>query len=84
MAEAAGQRDGVATRIHDATCPGRLLGNRLLQAICPICRALGIPRPRGLLAAVGAWGDDEDIDAMLAEVYRQREQAEDRPVALRP
>jgi prevent-host-death family protein len=38
--------------------------------------------PRGLLAAVGAWGDFEELDEVVQEIYRQRERALDRAVAL--
>lgn len=42
-------------------------------------------RPRGALALVGAWGDiaeDEEIDAMLEEIYAARERDTGRPVDL--
>jgi prevent-host-death family protein len=42
-------------------------------------------RLRGALALVGAWGDvvkDEEIDAMLEEVYSARERDRGRPVDL--
>jgi|GEM_PF-831519 len=35
---------------------------------------------RGLLAAIGAWGDDEELDRIVAEIYAAREAAMDRPV----
>lgn len=38
--------------------------------------------PKGLLAAVGAWADYEDLDRVVEDIYRQRERAQDRPVAL--
>ena len=38
--------------------------------------------PKGLLAAVGALADFEELDSMVEEIYRQREQAQDRPVDL--
>ena len=38
--------------------------------------------PKGLLAAVGALADFDGLDSMIEEVYRQREQAQDRPVEL--
>ena len=38
--------------------------------------------PRGLLAAVGAWADFEELDQVIKDIYRHREQAEDRPVSL--
>jgi prevent-host-death family protein len=38
--------------------------------------------PRGLLAAVGVWGDFEELDEVVQEIYRQRERARDRAVAL--
>lgn len=38
--------------------------------------------PRGLLAAVGAWADYEELDQIVENIYRQREEAQDRPVAL--
>ena len=39
-------------------------------------------RSRGLLAAVGAWADFEELDQVIADIYRQRRQAPDRPVSL--
>ena len=39
---------------------------------------------KGLLAALGAWGDDEEIDAFVEGIYRQRELATDRPVEIGP
>ncbi len=38
--------------------------------------------PKGLLAAVGAWADFEEIDQMIDDIYRQREQSKDREVVL--
>ena len=38
--------------------------------------------PRGLLAAVGAWADFEELDEVVQEIYQQRERARDRVVAL--
>lgn len=38
--------------------------------------------PKGLLAAVGAWADYEELDQMVESIYRQREAALDRVVAL--
>ena len=38
--------------------------------------------PKGLLAAVGAWGDFDDLEEIIEDIYRQREQAQDRPVDL--
>ncbi len=40
--------------------------------------------PKGLLAAVGALADFDGLDEMIEEIYRQREQAQDRPVTLEP
>ena len=38
--------------------------------------------PEGLLAAVGALsGFEEEIDEMVADIYRQREKAFDRPIS---
>jgi len=47
----------------------------------------GSPRwkPRGALALVGAWGEfvgDEEIDAMVGEIYAARERDIGRPVDL--
>jgi len=42
-------------------------------------------RPRGALALVGAWGEfveDDEIDAMLEEIYAARERDTGRPVDL--
>ncbi len=38
--------------------------------------------PKGLLAAVGALAEFEELESMVEEIYRQREQAQDRPVDL--
>ena len=38
--------------------------------------------PRGLLAALGAWADFEELDQVVSEIYKQREHAQDRTVAL--
>ncbi|MBI4200849.1 MAG: type II toxin-antitoxin system Phd/YefM family antitoxin [Chloroflexi bacterium] len=38
--------------------------------------------PKGLLAAVGAWADYEDLDQVVESIYRQRKETQDRPVAL--
>ena len=39
---------------------------------------------QGLLAAVGAWADFDELDQVIEDIYRQREQAQDRPVSLEP
>lgn len=42
-------------------------------------------RALGALALVGAWGDlveDEEVDALLAEIYAERERDRGRPVDL--
>src|SRR5579864_6257848 len=36
---------------------------------------------RGLLGAIGAWGDDEELDRLVREIYAAREAAVDRPVS---
>ena len=38
--------------------------------------------PKGLLAAVGALAEFEELESTVEEIYRQREQAQDRPVDL--
>ncbi len=38
--------------------------------------------PGGLLAALGAWADFEEMDDVVADIYRGRERAQDRPVSL--
>ncbi len=38
--------------------------------------------PKGLLAAVGAWAGYEELDQVVENIYRQREEAQDRPVVL--
>ena len=38
--------------------------------------------PKGLLAAVGAWADYEEIDQLVESIYRHREEAQERPVVL--
>lgn len=40
------------------------------------------PAPRGLLAAVGALADFDELDDMIKDIYLQREQAKDRSVSL--
>ena len=40
--------------------------------------------PKGLLAAVGAWGDFDNLEQIIEDIYLQREQAQDRPVSLEP
>lgn len=40
------------------------------------------PRPRrGLLAAIGAWADYDDLDHLIDEIYAARDAAVDRPVS---
>ncbi|MDA0987728.1 MAG: type II toxin-antitoxin system Phd/YefM family antitoxin [Chloroflexi bacterium] len=36
----------------------------------------------GLLAAVGAWSEYQELDQVVEDIYRQREQVQDRPVVL--
>ena len=38
--------------------------------------------PRGLLAAVGALADFDELDEMIEEIYIQREHVKDRAVTL--
>ena len=38
--------------------------------------------PKGLLAAVGAWADYEELDQMVESIYQQREEAQERSVVL--
>ncbi|MBI4312810.1 MAG: Arc family DNA-binding protein [Chloroflexi bacterium] len=38
--------------------------------------------PKGLWAAVGAWAGYEELDQVVEDIYRQREEAQDRPVVL--
>ncbi len=38
--------------------------------------------PKGLLMAVGVWGDIEELDELVEEIYRQRQHALDRAVSL--
>jgi prevent-host-death family protein len=37
---------------------------------------------RGLLAAVGAWAEFEDLDQVVEDIYQRCQQAQDRPVSL--
>jgi prevent-host-death family protein len=37
-------------------------------------------KPRGLLAAVGAWADFEGLEKVIADIYRSRRRAMDRKV----
>ena len=39
------------------------------------------PKKIGLLAAIGAWGDDEELDRIVKDIYAARERAVDRPVS---
>lgn len=39
-------------------------------------------QPTGLLAAVGAWAEYDDLDGFTSDVYRQRRSARDRPVKI--
>ena len=39
---------------------------------------------KGLLAAVGAWADFDDLDQVVEDIYRHRDQAQNRPVSLEP
>jgi hypothetical protein len=38
--------------------------------------------PKGLLAAIGAWADFDELEQVVADIYQQRERAQDRPMAL--
>ncbi len=38
--------------------------------------------PGGLLAALGAWADFEEIDELVADIYQERLEARDRGVWL--
>ncbi len=38
--------------------------------------------PKGLLAAVGAWSEFDELDEMVDHIYRQRGEAQDRDVNL--
>ena len=38
--------------------------------------------PQGLLAAVGAWSEFDELDQMVEDIYKQREEARDRDVNL--
>ena len=38
--------------------------------------------PQGLIAAVGAWSEFEQIDEMVEHIYKQREESWDREVKL--
>ena len=40
--------------------------------------------PKGLLTAVGAWAEFDNLDKVIEDIYNQREQAQDRPVYLEP
>lgn len=35
---------------------------------------------KGLLAAIGAWEDFEDIDRLVKDIYRERRKAKDRSI----
>ncbi|HEV2439199.1 MAG TPA: type II toxin-antitoxin system Phd/YefM family antitoxin [bacterium] len=39
-----------------------------------------VPRKMGLLAAIGAWDDDEELDRIVKDIYAARERAVDRAV----
>ena len=38
--------------------------------------------PKGLIAAIGAWAEHDEIDQMVEEIYRLRDRAEDRSVTM--
>ena len=38
--------------------------------------------PKGLLAAMGSWAGYEELDQVVENIYRQREEAQDRPMVL--
>ncbi|PKB67670.1 MAG: hypothetical protein BZY81_04080 [SAR202 cluster bacterium Io17-Chloro-G4] len=39
-------------------------------------------KPKGLMAAVGAWSEFDEIDEMVQHIYKKREEAWDREVNL--
>jgi prevent-host-death family protein len=39
---------------------------------------------RGLLAAIGAWADFDELDELIKDIYRQRGRAKDRQVPIEP
>lgn len=48
-----------------------------------IARMEEITPPRqGLLAAVGAWDEFENLDTIVEEIYRAREEAQERQIML--
>jgi prevent-host-death family protein len=61
-------------------------GNPVAAIVCAedLARLEEAPRPagRGLLAAVGALADVEALDAIMAEISRQRRGAVDREITL--
>jgi prevent-host-death family protein len=56
-------------------------GRPVLAMIPPEERWIGRDEPAGLAAVAGALADWEDLDAVVDEIYRSREQARDRDVA---
>lgn len=36
---------------------------------------------QGLLAAIGAWSDYDDLDRVVEDIYSARKRAEDRPLS---
>ena len=40
------------------------------------------PPRQGLLAAVGAWDEFENLDTIVEEIYRAREEAQERQIML--
>lgn len=47
-----------------------------------MAQEMNVVEPEGLLAAVGAWTDFEELDQVIEEIYHQRERAIDREVVL--
>ena len=45
-------------------------------------KLVGMALAVGLLAALGAWADFEEIDELVADIYQQRLEARDRSVWL--
>jgi prevent-host-death family protein len=54
-----------------------------VEDLAQLEREPGVP-PRGLLAVVGAWDGFDDLGQVLDDIYRQRDNAPDRPVSLEP
>lgn len=82
-------------RFSDFVADVRYRGERIIVARrdTPVAALVGLadlerlsaeptdqPKRRGLLAAIGAWGDYPDLDQFIKDINAARDAATDRPV----